>query len=227
MFKASTIMKRQPGMAVEAFQNYWLNEHAAYAGKLPGLRRYMQSHALLQGYRKGDLPCDGLSEMWFDTRQDWENALASQAGQAMLADLHAFTKPDALIVMPIETHVVVDGAIPNGAVKNIELVNCRPGMDLDDFRAYWKNVHGPLASGITAIRRYEQDHLARAEYDGAKQPPLDGLAITWFDSTASMKQGATTPVYAETRADEANFLPDGHLPFIITTEHEIVPLVHA
>src|SRR3546814_10063188 len=43
-------------------------------------------------------------------------------------------------------------------------VNCRPGMDLDDFRTYWKNVHGPLASGIMAIRRYEQDHLARTEY---------------------------------------------------------------
>src|SRR3546814_48896 len=102
---------------------------------------------------------------------------------------------------------------------------CRPGMDLDDFRTYWKNVHGPLASGITAIRRYEQDHLARTENADGSQPVLDGLAVTWFDSTESMKQGAKTPVYAETRADEANFLPDGHLPFVITTEHEIVPLV--
>lgn len=225
MFKASTIMKRQPGMAVEAFQTYWRDEHSRYARKLPGLRRYVQSHALLQGYKKGDLPCDGISEMWFDTRKDWEDALASQEGQAMLADLNAFTNAGELTVMPIETHVVVDGAIPKGAVKNIELVNCRPGMDLDDFRAYWKNVHGPLASGITAIRRYEQDHLARTEYADGSQPVLDGLAVTWFDSTESMKQGAKTPVYAETRADEANFLPDGHLPFVITTEHEIVPLV--
>ena len=36
-----------------------------------------------------------------------------------------------------------------------------------------------------------------------------------------MKEGATTPIYAATRADEANFLPDGHLPFIVTREHEI------
>jgi len=215
-------------MAVEAFQAHWRDRHAAIAAQLPGLRRYVQSHALLQGYRKGDLPCDGLSEAWFDSRQDWEEALASPQGQAMRADLNAFTDVQALIVMPIETHVVVDGAIPQNAVKNIELVNCRPGMALDEFRAYWKQVHGPLASGITAIRRYEQDHLARSEY-GGRRPALDGLAVTWFDSTASMKQGAATPVYAETRADEANFLllTNGHLPFIITREHEIVPLAQA
>src|SRR3546814_7024727 len=89
------------------------------------LRRYVQSHALLQGYKKGDLPCDGISEMWFDTRKDWEDALASQEGQAMLADLNAFTNAGELIVMPIETHVVVDGAIPKGAVKNIDRKSTR------------------------------------------------------------------------------------------------------
>ncbi|MGB6103133.1 MAG: EthD domain-containing protein [Pusillimonas sp.] len=223
MFKVTTIMKRKPGMTVDAFQSYWRDTHADLAASLPGLRRCVQSHALPQGYRKGDLPCDGISELWFDTREDWEQAMASRQGQAMQADLTEFTAPGAAIVMPVDVHVIVDGPIPEGAVKNIELVNCRPGMALDDFRAYWKNVHGPLAAGITAIRRYEQNHLARAEYTGARQPALDGLAITWFDSTNAMKQGATTPVYATTRADEANFLPDGHLPFIITVEHEIVP----
>ncbi len=53
----------------------------------------------------------------------------------------------------------------------------------------------------------------------AARPPFDGLAITWFDSTADMKAGTRTEVYARTRADEANFLPDGHLPFIVTREH--------
>lgn len=37
-----------------------------------------------------------------------------------------------------------------------------------------------------------------------------------------MKRGTTTPEYADTRADEPNFLPDGHLPIIITRELLIV-----
>ncbi|NYT22076.1 EthD family reductase [Alcaligenaceae bacterium] len=222
MFKVTTVMKRRPGMSVEDFQSRWRNEHAAKAAGLPGLRRYVQSHALPQGYRKMDLPYDGISEMWFDSREAWRQAIDSPQGRAMREDLDRFTAGDALVVIPVDTHVIVDGAIPDQAVKNIEFVTCRPGMDLDEFRAYWTDVHGPLASHITVIRRYEQDHTAREEYTAGGRPALDGLAITWFDSTAAMKQGAATPAYAETRADEPNFLPDGHLPFIVTTEHRII-----
>jgi hypothetical protein len=37
-----------------------------------------------------------------------------------------------------------------------------------------------------------------------------------------MKRGTTTPEYASTRADERNFLPDGHLPIIIAREHRVI-----
>ena len=222
MYKVTTVMKRRSGMSVEDFQGYWLNKHAPVAARLPGLQRYLQSHALPQGYRKMELPYDGISEMWFDSRAAWQQALESPPGQAMHEDLAHFTNSDALIVIPVETHVIVGGEVPQQAVKNIEFVTCRTGMGLKEFRAYWKDVHGPLASHITVIRRYEQDHTAMDEYSGNGKPALDGLAITWFESTAAMKQGATTPAYEETRADEPNFLPDGHLPFIVTTEHRIV-----
>lgn len=33
-------------------------------------------------------------------------------------------------------------------------------MGLDAFRAYWRNVHGPLAATIPVMHRYEQNHLA-------------------------------------------------------------------
>jgi hypothetical protein len=36
-----------------------------------------------------------------------------------------------------------------------------------------------------------------------------------------MKHGTTTPEYAATRADEPNFLLDGHLPIIVTREHVV------
>src|SRR4029079_5939117 len=72
------------------------------------------------------------------------------------------------------------------------------------------------------LDRYEQNHLALGEYEKAASPPYDGLAITWFASTAEMRSGAATAEYAATRADEANFLPGGHLPIIITRERVVV-----
>src|SRR5690554_3707791 len=107
MFKVTTVMKRRPGMSVEDFQSRWRNEHAAKAAGLPGLRRYVQSHALPQGYRKMDLPYDGISEMWFDSREAWRQAIDSPQGRAMREDLDRFTAGDALVVIPVDTHVIV------------------------------------------------------------------------------------------------------------------------
>jgi hypothetical protein len=77
-------------------------------------------------------------------------------------------------------------------------------------------VHGP-----PVIHRYEQNHLASGEYQKSSSLAYDGLAITWFASTADMKRGTTTPEYAATRSDEHHFLA-GHLPIIITREHAVV-----
>ena len=50
---------------------------------------------------------------------------------------------------------------------------------------------------------------------------MDGVAITWFDSTDAMRASAASPEYTRVRADEPNFVaPD--LPFIITRERVIV-----
>jgi uncharacterized protein (TIGR02118 family) len=160
--------------------------------------------------------------MWFDTELAYLNASASDAFSKVLQDADAFIDASKTVVMTVDVHVIKDGAIPVPAVKNIEFVNQRPGMDLHAFRRYWKEVHGPIASKIEVLQRYEQNHLRLQEYDAPNRPLFDGLAITWFHSTADMKQGATTEAYAITRADEPHFLPDGHLPIIVATEHVIV-----
>lgn len=222
MIKIISLFKRRTGMAVADFQYYWRHQHGALAAGMPGLRRYVQSHTLPQGYRKGELPYDGISEMWFDSMQAWSVARAQDVAAQIAADEASFTAADRTVVMPVEVLVIKDGAIPDNAVKNIEFVNQRPGMELAAFRAHWKNIHGPIASCIDVVRRYEQNPLRLEEYANSGTPRYDGLAITWFDSTAAMKQGTTTEAYAITRADEPHFLPDGHLPIIVTKEFVIV-----
>jgi uncharacterized protein (TIGR02118 family) len=222
MFKIVTLMKRRDGLSVEDFQDHLRGIYAPLAAKGPGLRRYVQSHALPQGYRKGDLLFDAVGEMWFDSIEAYENYIGSEEFAAARADESNFLDTARTVVMPVDVHVIKDGRIPDNAVKNIEFVNKRPGMALEPFRAYWRNVHGPLASTIPVLHRYEQNHVSLREYARAELPAYDGLAITWFASTADMKSGTTTPQYAATRADEPNFLPDGHLPIIITREHVVI-----
>jgi uncharacterized protein (TIGR02118 family) len=222
MLKIATLMKRRMGLSVDDFQSHLRTQYGPLAAKGPGLRRYVQSCALVQGYAKGELLFDAIGEMWFDSADAYENYLGSSEFTAARADESAFLDRPRTVVMPVDVHVIKDGAVRDNAVKNIEFVNRRPGMGLETFRAYWRDVHGPLAATIPVLHRYEQNHLALSEYDKNDWPPYDGLAITWFASTADMKRGTTTPEYAATRADEPHFLPDGHLPIIITREHVIV-----
>ncbi len=222
MFKVIALLKRKPGMSVAEFQHHWRYRHGALVAACARIRRQVQSRALPQGYQKGELLFDGISETWFDSDQAYRAYLHDPASSAILADQANFLDRSRTVLMPVDVHVIKDGAISEDAVKNIEFVNRRPGMALEPFRDYWRNVHGPIASRIAAIQRYEQNHLQSGAYAAAADPPYDGLAITWFANTADMKRGTATPEYALTRADEPNFLADGHLPIIITREHCIV-----
>ena len=115
----------------------------------------MQSCALVQGYTKGELLFDAIGEMWFDAVEAYRHYLRSAEFARAREDESAFLDPSRTVVMPVDVYVIKDGAIPDNAVKNIEFVNRRRGMPLTSFRAYWRNVHGPLAATIPVLRRYE------------------------------------------------------------------------
>src|SRR5207248_9253097 len=100
------------------------------------------SCALPQGYGKGELLFDAIGEMWFDSAEAYENYLGSAEFAAARADEGAFLDISRTVVMLVDVHVITDGPIPDNAVKNVEFVNMRPGMALEPFRTYWRNVHG-------------------------------------------------------------------------------------
>lgn len=213
MPKVVLLTKRKSGIPLADFHAQ-LRDAMQRSVPPQGCTRYVQSHTLPQGYKKGELLFDALEEAWFDDLQDARAHLhALKLGRSALT----FVDAQASLPMLVDPHVAKDAPIPAGAVKNIEFVNRRPGMALVPFRDYWRQVHGPLGATIPTILRYEQNHCNDDEYaDG--DPRFDGLAITWFASTRHMREGAATEAYDLTREDEKNFLPDGHLPIIITTE---------
>jgi uncharacterized protein (TIGR02118 family) len=221
--KAVSFFKRRAGMAVDEFQAYWRRRHPDAVLRLPGIRRYVQSHTRPAAYGRGEPIYDGIAELWFDDTQAMHALRGTPAMAALEADEAVFIDRATMRLLLTEEHVIKDGPVPAGAAKNVEFVTRRPGMTVDEFQRYWRGVHGPLAATIPVIRRYVQSHARASAYERGRTPPYDGLAITWFDDTAAMRVSATTPEYARTRADEPNFIAPGDAPFIITTEHVIVP----
>jgi len=222
MFKVIALLKRKPGMSVEDFQHYWRHEHGPLVARLATVRRQVLSCALLQGYKKGELLFDGISETWYDSAEAYEACRHNPGWSAILADQSNFLDRSRTVLMPVDVHVIKDGAVSADAVKNIEFIDRKPGMAPERFSDYWRKVHGPIAARIGAIERYEQNHLHASAYATGAAPPYDGIAVAWFASTAEMKNAATTPEYAATRADEPNFLPDHQLPIIIAREYAVL-----
>jgi len=222
MVKMIAFFKRKPGMSVEDFQSYWRTSHADIVVKLPGIRRYVQSHTILSGYRKGEPVYDGMAELWFDNT----DAMRAQAGTpefaAVQADEPNFMDVSSSGSIITQEHLIKDGAIPTDGVKNVEFVTHKPGLPIEDFQKHWREIHGPLGAAIPVVKRYVQSHTRLSIYQKGKTPLYDGVALTWFDSTQAMRTSATTPEYERTREDEPNFIAAGKLPVIITKEHVIV-----
>lgn len=222
MLKACTLIRRKPGMSVEDFQAYWRTTHAEIVARMPQIRRYVQSHPLLGGYRKGDLVYDGLAEVWVDDSAAMRAMAATEEYAAVAADEANFIDRDSMALLLTDEHVIKDGPIPEDGVKNIECVPHKRGMKIEAFQHYWRNVHGPIAAEIPTIRRYVQSHTRLAGYKREQPPAWDGLAITWFDSVDAMREAARTEAYVRTRDDEPNFVEVDRIGFLITRELVIV-----
>lgn len=88
MVKAIFIALRRPGLTLEEFSDRWRNEHAELVTRLPGIRRYVQTHGLPESYLLSGIIApthDGFSELWFDDYAAWKQALGSPEWSAVLA----------------------------------------------------------------------------------------------------------------------------------------------
>jgi len=232
MVKVITFIKRKAGMPVEEFQGYWLTRHPGVVTRLPGVRRYVQSHALLSLYEKSEPAYDGIAEVWADDTGALRAMTQSPAHADVQADEARFIDRTTIGVIITEDHVTKDGELPREPVKSVALIARKPGLSVEEFQRHWLEVHGPIAEGLPGLRRYVQSHTRRSAYEAGRVPAYDGAVLMWFDSTDVMRSAEATPQYARVLADAATFLDVGRVRSILTREHVIVaqrrpPAAHA
>lgn len=101
------LLYRRADMSVEAFRKYWNEDHIPIAKKLPGLRRYVQSHALVAGDGQSPPACDGVTEMWWDDEEAMQQALVSPEAEAAFADAENFMDVSRSEVFFVAEHEIV------------------------------------------------------------------------------------------------------------------------
>ena len=98
-FKAVILLTRRDDMTAEDFRHWWLDEHAALAAQLPGVRRI--TFNLVDDATE----VDGVSELWFDSRDDFDSAYATDLGKAVAADSMAHVRSRTRLF--VSEHAVV------------------------------------------------------------------------------------------------------------------------
>ncbi|MGH7495549.1 MAG: EthD domain-containing protein [bacterium] len=86
MIKVVYCITKKPGMTDADFFHYWRNVHGPIGAKIPGLKRFVQSHAVRAGdnARAGDY--DGMAELWFENIEALLAARQSPEWQASTED---------------------------------------------------------------------------------------------------------------------------------------------
>ena len=100
-------LKRMAGMSVDEFRKHWIEVHGNLGSKLPGLRRYVQSHLVDDAYLYARPHFDGVAQLWFNNADAMRASFESPQGKALAADGPKFIDTSALRVFVAQEHVVI------------------------------------------------------------------------------------------------------------------------
>lgn len=103
-------MRRKPGTSLAEFRRHWIEIHGVIASKIPGVRRYVQSHVIDEAYSFAEPRWDGGAQLWWDSAAALAFALESPEFQEDMRDGEEFIEGDSLSFFLAEEYQVIPPA---------------------------------------------------------------------------------------------------------------------
>lgn len=201
MIVRSGLLRRKPEWTDADFRRHWREVHGPLAARLPGLRRYEQNPVtdrLQRGFTfaRGPEQIDGFSMLWFDDEAAMREAIATPAGQALVADEHHFIGD--LRIVALDQVEVIAPASDRPLLKRMSLLRRRPEVSPATFLSEWRQEHAHLVRRVKGVRGYRQNLVVgrevpkghKVDYDGL---PVDGIVELWFDDSAAIDAAFGSP----------------------------------
>lgn len=100
-------MRRRPGTSLADFRRHWIEIHGVVASKIPGVRRYVQSHVVDEAYSYAEPRWDGVAQLWWDSAAAFTAALESPEFLEDMRDGAEFIDTESLqLFLAEEYHVI-------------------------------------------------------------------------------------------------------------------------
>ena len=250
MIKLVYVLERRADVSPKDFHDYWLNSHGPKVrGHAEAIRarRYVQSHLIdtraneaLRAPRGMLGPVPGITEVWWDSLEDFQWAMSDPAGAAAVADLAAdeatFIDIEKSQLFLTREHSIFDFSggrkFSPEAVKCTYLLTRRADLSVEACHETWLTDHGPLVASFaraSRMARYVQSHTIAPEINQSLASarglaePLDGITEVWFRSMDDLGGGGgDAPADGGPLAvDERRFVDMARSRCFFTREHEI------
>lgn len=226
MIVRSGLIRKHPHWTSEQFRAYWRDRHGPLAALLPGLVRYEQNHVVDSeqrgfSYPRGPEQLDGFSMLWFESEEAMRAAMATDAGQALIADEQHFIGD--LRIVTIDQVEVIPPATDRRWLKRMSLLRRGTDVSPEKFKAEWQIEHAHLVKRVAGVRGYRQNLIVGRQVPKGvpvdyEALPIDGIVELWFDNTDSINaafsspQGLTLMTHArEFIAEITTFLVERHV----------------
>lgn len=183
MIRMVHLLRRAPGLSLEAFHRRWSDDHGplvAYHQTRLGIRRYTQTYRLDEPFNaafseaRGGLsePFDGISEVWWPSEaaaaEMFQGDTERRALREIIDDESSFIDQAnsplwlAHEYPQVSTSVVPVVARPMSRVVKLHFaLSNLPSLTVDEAQTYWRTQHGPIIRSIALARgmlAYQQVH---------------------------------------------------------------------
>jgi hypothetical protein len=235
MIRLVFALRRQPGMSLAEFQDYWLRQHgplvASFASDL-NIHRYVQTHrmetpanAAAQAARGAMEPeYDGVAELWWETEALLEETMSTEAGRAagaaLLADERKFIDlPNSPLWFAYEYPQVnpspedVVARVKSNVIRVFFPLRHLETLSEEKARHYWLTQHGPIVRGgavAAGILCYRQVHRANHPLDKAVQSARGTEVASYLGHAEAWVDQGRAPNTDESRAAGESFIADEH-----------------
>jgi EthD domain len=249
---------RKQGMSETEFYPRYRNGHGGLVrshAQAMGFLRYVQAHRIesleIGSFKAGHVwreAMDGQSELWWESWDSMETALASakgaEASSILEADEQAFTDTFNVSGFIAREEVVLDRSdgLPLGfgtAVKVVVDLWKHPDISPAEFSDRWRNEHAELVlrhGRALGICKYVQNHRdPEAKFDFAElrgwKPAPDGVTEMWWPSINAMRHAFASleaqSAVAAIRKDEEVFTAPSLTRGFVAREHSIFDYIGA
>jgi uncharacterized protein (TIGR02118 family) len=256
MIRLTYVLSRLSTLSREDFQRYWRETHGPLVAKHAttlGCRKYIQAHTLDDPLNAAFIesrglmePYDGMDALWWNTREELQQALSTPAGQRAAEELldderqcldwarsslwFAIELPQ---VNPTPETLVATEMSPLLCI--IAVFRHLPTLSFDDAQLYWRMQHGPKLRAyahVLRIRRYLQVHMLadpltdhfRAQR-GSMDAAFTGHAEVWWDRqewAAALTSPEGLRASATILEDERAFVDFSRSAFWVAKEHVFI-----